>query len=51
MGLPPFKSAVFLITNKFWENMGVSEEYLRWLCDRVSGMYVCMLRKKTARKN
>jgi hypothetical protein len=32
MGLPPVTSAVFLISNYFWLNVGVSEEYLRCLC-------------------
>jgi hypothetical protein len=32
MGLPPVTSAVFLIANKLWQNVGVSEEYLRYLC-------------------
>jgi hypothetical protein len=32
MGLPPVTSAVFLIASWFWKNVGVSEEYLRYLC-------------------
>jgi hypothetical protein len=36
MGLP-VTSAVFLIANKFWYNVGVSEEYLRYLCYPLRG--------------
>jgi hypothetical protein len=28
----PVTSAVFVIAKKFWFNVGVSEEYLRYLC-------------------
>jgi hypothetical protein len=31
MALPPVTSVVFLIANKFWLNVGVSEEYLKYL--------------------
>jgi hypothetical protein len=31
MGLPPGTSTVVPIANKFWENVGVLEEYLRHL--------------------
>jgi hypothetical protein len=32
MGFPPVTSAVFLIANLFWYNVGVSEKYLKYLC-------------------
>jgi hypothetical protein len=31
MSLPPV-TAVFLIVKSFWQNVGVSEEYLRRIC-------------------
>jgi hypothetical protein len=31
MSLPPITSAIFLIAYSFWQNMGVWEEYLRYL--------------------
>jgi hypothetical protein len=34
MGLPPVTSTVFFIGNKFWWDLGVSQEYLRSLCYR-----------------
>jgi hypothetical protein len=32
IGLPPVTSAVFLIAQVLWYNVGVSEEYLKYLC-------------------
>jgi hypothetical protein len=40
IGLPPVKSAVYLIPKQFWYNVGVTEEYLRCLRYSVSDMYV-----------